>query len=182
MNEAPRMTKPVARQLDQLVRLRILVSVLGETAHAKWWRTEFLTAAGLRFLDRLYPRTSRTAALRATGIAARLMHDASIGRGGVYHLFRLPEPFEGQFNSIARDDGHADHVFREIESLLVDRVALLTHLELLANGSPEAAPGPQRLGSLRDLSGGASLARWAGAYSHAFRNDYKVFPYVEAKI
>ena len=180
MTEAPRTTRSVPRQIETLVRLRIVVSVLGEAAHAKWWRTEFLTAAGLRFLDRLYPRTNRTAALHSAGTAAREMHDTSIGRGGVYHLFRLPEPLEGQYRALARD-GHVDELVREIEPILGDRTALLTQLDVLAGGGPEAAPGPQRIGNVRDLNNGASLGRWASAYGHAFRNDYRVFPYVETE-
>ena len=57
------MTVLVGQPSEFLARLQVLASVLGGAAHAKWWRTEFLTAAGLRFLDRLYPRTSCAAAI-----------------------------------------------------------------------------------------------------------------------
>ena len=170
----------IERQSESLARLRILVSVLGEAAHAKWWRTEFLTAAGLRFLDRLYPRTSCAAAVRAAGVAARELHDSSIGRGGVYHLFRLPEPFEGQLQSLVRR-GYMDGVLRELGSSLDDREALLSQFGGLAAELPEVEPGPQRIGSVRDLQRCNLLGRWAGAYLHAFRKDYRVFPYVEAE-
>ena len=77
------MTHTVQQQPEALARLRLLVSVLGGAPHANWWRTEFLTVAGLRFLDRLYPRTSCAAAVRATGVAATELHDSNIGRGSV---------------------------------------------------------------------------------------------------
>ena len=170
----------IERQSESLARLRILVSVLGEAAHAKWWRTEFLTAAGLRFLERLYPRTSCAAAVRAAGVAARELHDSSIGRGGVYHLFRLPEPFEGQLHSLGRS-GYMDGVLGELGSSLDDRESLLAKFDGIATELPEAEPGPQRIGSVRDLQRGNLLGRWAGAYLHAFQKDYRVFPYVEAE-
>jgi hypothetical protein len=174
------MMELASQQVESLARLRVLVLVLGEAPHAKWWRTEFLTAAGLRFLDRLYPRTSCAAAIRATGVAARELHDSSIGRGGVYHLFRLPEPFEGQIHALA-ERGFFDQVIRGLGSSLEAREALLTQFADLAAELPETEPGPQRIGSVRDLRRGNLLGRWAGAYLHAFRKDYRVFPYVEAE-
>ena len=174
------MTEPMEEQSESLGRLRVLVSMLGEAAHAKWWRTEFLTAAGLRFLDRLYPRTSCSAALRATGAAARDLHDSSIGRGGVYHLFRLPELFEGQLHGLA-GRGFFDQVLRDVGSSVEPSESLLTQFEGLAAELPETEPGPQRIGSVRDLRRGNLIGRWAGAYLHAFRKGYRVFPYVEAE-
>lgn len=174
------MTELIERQSQSLARLQVLVSVLGDAAHAKWWRTEFLTAAGLRFLDRLYPRTSCAAAVRATGVAARELHDSSIGRGGVYHLFRLPEPFEGRVHALAAG-GFFDQILRELGPSLESREALLAQFDSLATELPETEPGPQRVGSVRDLRRGNLLGRWAGAYLHAFRKDYRALPYVEAE-
>ncbi len=47
------------------LRLRAVVLALGESASPAWWKTEFLNETGLRFLDRLYPRTSVHAAVHA---------------------------------------------------------------------------------------------------------------------
>ena len=175
------MTYVIEHQTESLARLRLLVAVLGEAAHAKWWRTEFVTAAGLRFLDRLYPRTSCVAALRGTSIAARNLHDSSIGRGGVYHLFRLPGPFEAQLDVLARR-GFFDQGLRELNSSVDASDPLVAQIDSLASGElPGTEPGPQRIGSVRDLHGGALLGKWAGAYLHAFRKEYRVFPYVEAE-
>jgi hypothetical protein len=174
------MTALVEQPSEFLARLRVLVSVLGGAAHAKWWRTEFLTAAGLRFLDRLYPRTSCAAAIRATAVAARELRDLSIGRGGVYHLFRLPEPLEGQLQTLT-GRGFFDQVLLNLGPFLETREALLAQFDDLAVDLPEAEPGPQRIGSIQDLRRGSLLGRWAGAYLHAFRQEYRVFPYVEAE-
>ena len=174
------MTELIEQQSEPYARLRVFVSVLGEAADPKWWRTEFLTGAGLRFLDRLYPRTRYAAAIRATGVAARELHDSSIGRGGVYHLFRLPEPFEGQFDALARR-GAFDQILRDLGSSLETREALLAQFDILAAELPETEPGPQRIGSVRDLLHGNLLGSWAGAYRHAFRKEYRVFPYVEVE-
>jgi hypothetical protein len=174
------MTVLVEQQSEFLARLQVLVSVLGGAAHAKWWRTEFLTAAGLRFLDRMYPRTSCAAAIRATAVAARELHDSSIGRGGVYHLFRLPEPLEGQLHALA-GRGFFDQVLRDLGPSLEIREVLLAQFDGLAVDLREAEPGPQRIGSVRDLRRGNLLGRWAGAYLHAFRKEYRVFPYIEAE-
>ncbi len=175
------MNATVDRQAESLARLRVLVLALGGAVHAKWWRTEFLTAAGLRFLERLYPRTSHRAAIHATSVAARALHDSSIGRGGAYHLFRLPEPFEGHLRTLA-GDGFLDQVVRNLEPSLETRDALLAQFDGLSRELPESEPGPQSIGSIRDLRrGNLVVVRWAGAYLHAFRNEYRVFPYVEAE-
>ena len=174
------MTHTVQQQHEALARLRLLVSVLGGASHANWWRTEFLTGAGLRFLDRLYPRTSCAAAVRATGIAATELHDSNIGRGGVYHLFRLPEPFEAQLDALA-ENGFFDQVLGDLKPFLEARETLLAQFDDFAAELPPTEPGPQRIGSLRDLRRGNLVRRWAGTYLQAFREEYRIFPYVEAE-
>ena len=174
------MTHTVQQQPEALARLRLLVSVLGGAPHANWWRTEFLTVAGLRFLDRLYPRTSCAAALRATGVAATELHDSNIGRGRVYHLFRLPEPLKGQLDALA-GNGFFDQVFGDLKPILEAREALLAQFDDFAPELRPTDPGPQRIGHLRDLQRGHLIGKWAGAYLHAFQKEHRVFPYVEAE-
>ena len=168
--------------VESLIRLRVLVCAMGGSAHAKWWRTEFLTAAGLRFLERLYPRTSQAAAVRATVVAAKGLHDVSIGRGGVYHLFRLPEPMERDLRASTKG-GLLDTVIGELRTSLETREALLEQLSRLAPELSRSDAGPQRLGTEQDLGNRELvIGRWTGAYFHAFQNDYRVFPYFEAKV
>ena len=158
----PNMTEPIEQQSRSFSRLRVLVLILGESAHAKWWRTEFLTDAGLRFLDRLYPRTSFAAAIWATSVAARDIHDSSIGRGRVYHLFRLPDPLEGHFHSLATE-GYLDQVVAELRPSLDHHEALLARLDSLSADQPKVEAGPQRMGSVRDLKCGYHRERARGA-------------------
>src|SRR3989304_8423551 len=84
-------SNPVA---EPSATLRVLVGALGELADPPWWRTRYLSETGLRFLERIYPHPAFAAAVGATTIAARAVHDESIGRGSVSHLFRLPQSFE----------------------------------------------------------------------------------------
>jgi hypothetical protein len=164
------MPELATRQIEAIARLRLLVAVLGGAAHARWWRTEFLTPAGLRFLERLYPRTSHLAALRATGVAARALHDSNIGRGEVYHLFRLPGPLEVELQSLA-GSGFLGQAVRDLAPSLDSKDALLTQVDALSPDLTESGPGPQRIGTVRDLRRGSLLGRWVGAYRHAFRQE-----------
>lgn len=170
------MTEALDRQAEALLRLRVLVLALGESAHAKWWRSQFFTEAGLRFLERLYPRTYGAAAIRAATPAARNLHDASIGRGGVYHLFRLPEDLERQIHTLT-GNGDAGKIVADVTPILADRASLLQRLETFATDPPASAMGPQRLGTSKDLRRPDVTATIAGAYLYAFRNNGRVFPY-----
>ena len=98
----------------------------------------------------------------------------------MYHLFRLPESLEGQLQAVAGRD-FFEQVIRDLGPSLETREALLAQFDGLAVDLPEAEPGPQRIGSMRDLQRGTLLGKWAGAYLHAFRQEYRVFPYVEAE-
>ncbi|MCX7634437.1 MAG: BrxE family protein, partial [Syntrophales bacterium] len=64
-NETQKPTLPLL-----ILRLRAVVLALGESASPAWWKTEFMNETGLRFLERLYPRTTFQAAVHAAGKAA----------------------------------------------------------------------------------------------------------------
>ncbi|MBN2565974.1 MAG: BrxE family protein [Candidatus Eisenbacteria bacterium] len=66
---------------EDFTRLRLLVLSAGELARPPWWPTQFLTPTGQRFLERLYPRTTLSAAINASTLAACRVHDRSIGVG-----------------------------------------------------------------------------------------------------
>jgi len=87
--------------LECIIRLRAVVLALGESVQPPWWRTGFLNETGLRFLERLYPRSAFRAAVHAAGKAACEIHDQAIGRRGVFHLFRLPEALEAEVRAFA---------------------------------------------------------------------------------
>jgi len=58
--------------ISTFLELRILVLTLGETGHAGWWKSKFMSPIGLSFLERLYPRSTFAAAVRSAGTQQRL--------------------------------------------------------------------------------------------------------------
>ena len=162
-------------------RLRALVLALGESASPPWWQTRFMNETGLRFLERLYPRSCFRAAVHAAGRAACDGHDRAVGRVGVYHLFRLPETLEAELNRLPPD---ADAAF-----IAAFRTALGQPDRLLALLAPlcrepesrEAAPGARRIGTDRDLMTAAAFGNTAACYRQAFAQGRPGFPYFAAE-
>lgn len=76
--------------IDKLLELRILVGYLGEKDQFNWWDTLFLDQTGRRFLQVNFPRSVFAAGVHSVVEAAKQLHDQRIGRGRVFHLFRLP--------------------------------------------------------------------------------------------
>jgi hypothetical protein len=105
-----------------------------------WWRTEYLSGAGLKILERIYPRTVFAAALHASGAAVRAIHDVSIGRGSIYHLFRLPIPREREIRTLLLAT-HGQRLTEELRPAFGDRDALMEPLRALAVEVPEEVIG-----------------------------------------
>ncbi len=164
--------------IEQLVRARWLVASLGETTTPPWWRSQ-ATTAGLRTLERLFPRTATTAALETAGRAAAIEHDARIGRTGVYHLFRLPVSDEVAVRAwLSQTTGH--EAVRQLTALASveerrDALQALAGTEL----APSAA-GPVNCGPVAELRTGAGLRRVCAAYVRAHRDGRVVYPFLEA--
>jgi hypothetical protein len=161
-----------------VLRLRALVLALGEASAPPWWRTEYLSGAGLRILERIYPRTAFAAALHASGAAARTIHDASTGRGSIYHLFRQPIPREREIRTLLLAIP-GQRLTEELRPALGDRDALMEPLRALAVEVPEEVIGPWCTGNSRDLHRSEVYKRMAGAYLRGFETGKKIFPYVE---
>jgi len=162
-------------------RLRALVLALGESALPAWWKTEFMNETGLRFLERLYPRSSFRAAVHAAGKAACEIHDRAVGRVGVYHLFRLPESLEVDVYSIqpSTDEGFIE----SLRSCLGQQDKLLEMLTPLCNGEElkNNAAGPRRIGTDSDAATVEALGRAAAVYHQAFNLGKPTFPYFAAE-
>ena len=154
--------------------LRILVLTLGETHHAGWWKSQFLSHTGLSFLERIYPRSTFAAAVRSVGQAARAVHDANVGKGDVFHLFRLPREIEREIDTVLTAQSQA--LQTQYQPLLENRARLLDALEPL-DGTAQAGPsvGPIRLSA----KPGERAPAMAAAYWQAFRDGTQVFPYFE---
>jgi len=157
------------------LRLRALVLALGESASPSWWRTGLMTETGLKYLERLYPRTYFHAAVYTAGKAAARVHDNAAGRRGVYHLFRLPDAFEADIRR-SPFDRDVDFLgpFREA---LGRQKKLMELIRPLGDESIDYTPGAKRLGGKNDLLDPKGLARSAGVYFKAFTEGKPSFPY-----
>ena len=161
-------------------RLRALVLALGESALPAWWKTDFMNETGLRFLERLYPRSSFRAVVHAAGKAACEIHDRAVGRVGVYHLFRLPESLEVDVYE-SRPSTDEDFI-GSLRSCLGQQDKLLEMLTPLCDGEElkNDAAGPRRIGTDSDATTVEALGRAAAVYHRAFKLGKPTFPYFAA--
>lgn len=163
------------------LRLRALVLALGECASPSWWKTEFMSETGLRFLERLCPRTFFRAAIHAAGEAACDAHDRAVGRVGVYHLFRLPESLDAEINRMPPD---ADQDFvTAFRAALGNPDKLMDLLASLCSQTEirDASQGARRIGTDRDLMTYSAFDATATVYHRAFKQMNPVFPYFAAE-
>lgn len=162
--------------VGSLLELRCAVAALGEKHH--WWRSTFLSPTGLSFLQRIYPRTFVAAAVRSAAKAARVEHDARIGRGQVVHLFRLPPALERAIDDALRGWGEATQAkIREMLGAPDGPLSVLAHL---AGGRrPNGAEGPMNCGSTSRLGETATTAFLAAQYLDGFEGGTRVYPYFE---
>lgn len=156
---------------QNLIRLRTLVGFLGEEDQLGWWDTSFLSDTGQRFLERPFPRSSLMAGLHSVTVAARRLHDESVGKGGVGHLFRLPPAKEREVAETLRDIDA-----RPMFGSVADRDTALGELNEMSR-AVSAAKGAVRVGRREDLLTPDGLGRVAGHYHRAFTANDKVFPY-----
>jgi hypothetical protein len=165
---------------SHILHLRVIVTALGEVSQPPWWQTQYLSETGMRFLERLYPRTAFAAAVRAAGVAACAAHDGSIGHGHLYHLFRLPVALEREVQTLLSSE-YGTGLAQEMRAVLGNAEELINRLHLLAVEVPKETIGPWRIGKSSDLSQSEVYRRMAGAYLHAFQGNDKIFPYVGAE-
>src|ERR1022692_3446671 len=153
-------------RVEQFALLRALVAFLGEKDQCGWWDCSFLGETGRKFLAITHPRSHVAAGVMAACEAARRVHDARIGKGRAYHLFRLP---------------HATEQKLQRHSLTTDAAVLLTAfeskdksmrtLETLAKEPDSTPDGPVRLGDAKSLSSSTVVAKLAGIYLGAFKSS-----------
>ena len=161
--------------IHAIYHLRLHVAALGERLSPQWWRTESLSPTGLRYVQRLFPRTYLASALESATVAARRDHDANIGRRS-FHWFRLPAHIERQLGDLTRSEGAF------VDSTIPDTPApLIEVLEALAlQGTTLVGTGPRLLGSVNDISKPTTLNKLASLYAYAARQGERIYPYFEA--
>ena len=161
--------------IHTICHLRLYVAALGERLSPQWWRTEFLSPTGLRFAQRLFPRTYLAAALESVTVAAGRDHDANIGRRS-FHLFRLPVHIERQLGDFIRTDGaFADSQLPDTPAQLIEVLQALAFQESTLVGT-----GPRLLGSMNDIATPLTIKKLASLYAYAARQGERTYPYFEA--
>jgi len=156
------------------LELRTIVLALGESTHFGWWKSQFLSATGLSFLERLYPHTRFAGAVRSALLAAQDVHDANIGKGQVFHLFRLSPNTEWELDQALTEQ--SEGLEEKYRAMLGDRAGLIDALIAFSQGfSSKPAAGPLLL----DVPMEQLIPTMASAYLDAFQQGKQIFPYFE---
>lgn len=171
-NKAVTLTLPKLLPIEDLITIRAIVGFLGEKSQFRWWDTNFLSETGLKFLTIAFPRTAFSAGVNSVAEAARRIHDSRIGKGRVYHLFRMPEFVEQGIHKRLPDFDHSD-----LLPSFKDKDTALEKLQSMTESSLEASEGPVQVGNGRNLLHLSSLKKVAKHYAHAFENGKQTFPY-----
>ena len=167
----------MSERIEDVIRARLLVASLGERAQTPWWRSQASTEVSGRWLERLFPRTATRAALEIGSRAALAVHDARLGGGGVYHLFRLPVSMEAAIQDVLAGDG--TNLPAVVEGVNEDTAFGLL-AEMAGPERAEASEGPTNCGRVSSLQRGRGLRRICAAYLAAFQSGTRVFPYLES--
>lgn len=163
--------------IDDITQLRVLVATLGESASPPWWKTTFLSEAGLRLTGRIFPRSGLSAAVNAVSQVARREHEQRIGKGRRYHLFRLQPSMERSIQ-VALTEPIMVERLRGILALGQD--GLLQELSsLVGTARLGGREGPTLMGPVGALSGSGGVGELAAMYRSAFREKTVVHPYYE---
>jgi hypothetical protein len=170
MSDAGRTTE----HIPELLALRVAVAYLGEQGQSGWWKTQFLQPTGQRFLEFIYPRSAFAGAVTAAAEAAKKFHDARIGKGGVFHLFRLPPTLELKLHQQLLNDPD------ELVRMVANTGAARSVLEQTADGNPSTAVGPVRIGDASALTKESTVAKLAGMYLRSVDSATVALPYFTA--
>ena len=159
--------------VEDYVTLRVLVGFLGEKSQFSWWDTGFLSKVGLQFLSVNFPRSYFAAGCCSTTQAAQIIHDRLIGKGGVYHLFRLPRLLEESLHAQL-----SSYDSQQISTYLDNKEIALRRLRSLFTSPVEASEGPVQVGIAKKILSVFTVEEIARHYYDAFSRNKKVFPYL----
>lgn len=160
--------------IQNILKLRLVVGYLGERSHYGWWSTTFLDSSSKTFLEPIFPKTMLLAQYHGISEAARRLHDEHIGIGHVFHLFRLPEELEQDLHNTIQQKTTAE----ALSAHLQNKEAALQALAEIAGASISASEGPIAVGKLSELPKPSTLKRIAQTYLAAFENGVRSYPYV----
>ena len=160
---------------EKYITLRAIVGYLGEKSQFNWWDTNFLCPIGLQYLAINFPRSSFVAGVTSVSEAARRLHDSRIGKGGVYHLFRLPLSIEETLhNHLMGMDSSG------LISELKDRDTAISKLKNIIDSTVDASEGPVQIGTEKQIKKEFAVGELAKHYLDAFSNGKQVLPYFSA--
>lgn len=159
--------------IDDLIRLRIAVGLLGEKDQSNWWPSKFLSGNGRDFLRHVFGDGTPIAQYNGVMAAGKRRHDDAVGMGErVFHLFRLPETIEQAFS-----DG-LPTIIADVLNEIVDVNAARHFLSTVSARDVEPRQGAVLVGSPNDLSGRTWLRVAAAHYLGAFTAGTLSFPYL----
>lgn len=160
--------------ITSTLELRTIILALGESTNYGWWKSQFLSPTGLSFLERLYPHTRFAGAMRSALLAAQDVHDANIGKGQVFHLFRLSPNTEWELDQALTEQSTT--LEEKYRTILANKEQLINALTVFSQGFQTAtAAGPLLL----DVPLEQMIPAMASAYLGAFQQGKQVFPYFE---
>ena len=171
---APMSTIKQDERLTEILELRLLVGYLGEKSQPAWWGSSFFGESAKQFLRPVFGRTALLAQYNGVREAARLVHDASVGVGSVFHLFRLPQEIEQDLHRRAEGLADGDSVMVNLR----DKNVAVARLQSIAGAESAGAEGPVSIGSIGDLRKPTTLRRFASHYLKAFKRGTRVYPYL----
>jgi hypothetical protein len=156
------------------IELRTITLALGESTHFGWWKSQFLSPTGLSFLERMCPHTRFAEGVRSALLAAQDVHDTNIGKGQVFHLFRLSPTTEWELDrALAEQSAILD---KKYQGMLGNKEELIKALTTFSQDfSIAPAIGPLLL----DVPTEQMIPTLAAAYLQAFQQGKQVFPYFE---
>ena len=109
--------------IKDFLKLRVIVGYLGEKNQLNWWDTNLLNPTGEQFMTLTFPRSTFLSSVITVTEAAKNLHDAKVGKGKIYHLFRLPYFFEEKlFYIIKSSDNNG------LKEIIMDKKAALNSL------------------------------------------------------
>jgi len=156
----------------KLLELRTLVGYLGEKEQFAWWNSSFFSRISDGFLSPVFPKTMHLAKLTGVIAAAARLHEERIGRGRVFHIFRLPEELEFKQHELMR----AEDTPADFDQILASPESAMSRLGELAEELP-LKEGPIRLGDESVLSSDDWMSQAASIYYAAFSDQKQSFPY-----
>ena len=123
-------------------------------------------------MQNVYPKATFAAALEGASRSACEFHDNRIGKGKVFHLFRLPTSMEQTIHQLL-----LEKEMQEFAQSITDQESAMQIISEMVDSSVDAPEGPVQIGTRKDLGTNFSIAEMAKHYLSAFEAGKKTLPY-----